>query len=51
MNNFNKWDVLGKNTWTNPSYIVEIDTWSGQVHYARTYLEESLDYLIEYYAT
>ena len=47
--NFEKWDVLGKNTWTNPSYIVKIDTWEGQVEYVREYLKNSLDYLIEYY--
>ena len=49
--NFEKWKVLGVNTWTNPSYIVAIDTWEGQVDYTRTYLQESLAYLIEYYVT
>lgn len=49
--NFEKWKVLGVNTWTNPSYIVAIDTWKGQVDYTRTYLQESLAYLIEYYVT
>lgn len=47
--NFKKWDVLGKNTWTNPSYIVKINTWQGQVNYTRSYLLASLEYLLEYY--
>ena len=51
LKNFTKWDVLGKNTWTNPSYIVAIDSWDGQVNYTRAYLKNSLDYLIKYYAT
>lgn len=47
--NFEKWDVIGKNTWTNPPYIVEIETWEEHVEYTRQYLENSLSYLIEYY--
>ena len=49
--NFEKWDVLGKNTWTNPSYIVDLKTWEEQVEYTRSYLYESLEYLIKYYST
>lgn len=47
--NFEKWDVIGKNTWTNPPYIVKIKTWEEHVEYTRAYLLDSLDYLIEYY--
>ena len=47
--NFERWQVMGVNTWTNPSYIVAITTWEGQVEYCRDYLDKSLDYLIETY--
>lgn len=47
--NFERWDVLGKNTWTNPSYIVELETWEEQVEFTRKYLLDSLAYLVEYY--
>lgn len=47
--NFETWRVMGINTWTNPSYIVEITTWEGQVEYTREYLLDSLAYLIKYY--
>ena len=48
--NFEKWEVLGINTWTNPSYIVDIKTWEGQVEFARDYFNQSLAYMLEYYA-
>lgn len=47
--NFETWRVMGKNTWTNPSYIVAITTWEGHVEYTREYLLDSLKFLIEYY--
>lgn len=47
--NFQTWRVIGINTWTNPYYIVQIDTWEGHVEYTREYLLNSLDYLIKYY--
>ena len=46
--NFVRWDILGTSVW-NPSYIVEIDTWVGQVEYVRTYLKASLQALIKEY--
>lgn len=39
--NFEKWDVIGKNTWTNPPYITAIKTWEGQLEYVEDYLEKS----------
>jgi hypothetical protein len=47
--NFEKWDVIGKNTWTNPPYIVKIKTWEEHVEYTKQYLNASLSYLVEYY--
>ena len=47
--NFERWKVIGVNTWTNPSYIVAISTWEGHVEYTSNYLLDSLAYLIEYY--
>ena len=47
--NFEKWDVIGKNTWTNPSYITAIKTWEGHLEYIEDYLEKSYAALeIEY---
>lgn len=43
--NFEKWDVIGINTWTNPSYIVAIKTWEGHLDYIEDYLEKSLSAL------
>ncbi len=48
--NFEKWDVIGVNTWTNPTYIVEIDTWEEHVAYCKAYLEKSLTALKENYS-
>ena len=47
--NFEKWDILGKQTWSNPEYLVEITTWEEHVEYVRSYLEKSLQYLEYYY--
>ena len=47
--NFERWKVIGVNTWTNPPYIVAISTWEGHVEYTSNYLFDSLAYLIEYY--
>ena len=43
--NFEKWDVIGKNTWTNPSYITAIKTWEGHLEYIEDYLEKSYEAL------
>ncbi len=43
--NFEKWDILGKQTWSNPSYLVKITTWEEHIEYVENYLEESLKYL------
>ena len=47
--NFEKWDILGKQTWSNPEYLVKITTWEEHVEYVRSYLEKSLQYLEYYY--
>ena len=49
LKNFEKWDVIGKNTWTNPSYIVELESWQENIEYTRNYLNDSLAYLMEVY--
>lgn len=43
--NFEKWDILGKQTWSNPEYLIKIITWEAHVEYVRNYLEQSLEYL------
>ena len=43
--NFEKWNILGKQTWSNPSYLVKITTWEEHIEYVENYLEESLQYL------
>ena len=43
--NFEKWDVIGKNTWTNPSYITAIKTWEEHLEYVEDYLEKSYEAL------
>ena len=47
--NFEKWQTLGQDTWTSPDYITAITTWKGQLDFAISYFEESLDFMLEYY--
>ncbi|MBP3495114.1 MAG: CotH kinase family protein [Clostridia bacterium] len=47
--NFEKWDILGEYVWTNPDYIVKLDTWEEQVEFTRDYLTKSLNFLLESY--
>lgn len=47
--NFEKWDVIGKNTWTNPPYIVKIQSWNEHIEYIQNYLTQSLEYLEQVY--
>lgn len=49
LKNFEAWDIMGKLTWSNPSYLIEIKTWEEHLVYIENYLEESLNYLIETY--
>jgi hypothetical protein len=46
---FEKWDVIGKNTWTNPPYIVKIQSWNEHIEYIQNYLTQSLEYLEQVY--
>lgn len=47
--NFTKWNILGKQTWSNPSYLVSKTTWEEHVIYVENYLAESLANLIKSY--
>ncbi len=47
--NFERWQVLGVDTWTKPSYIKDITTWRGQIDYVVDYLDKSLKGLIKEY--
>ncbi|MBR2025063.1 MAG: CotH kinase family protein [Clostridia bacterium] len=50
LKNFEKWDVIGTNSWSVPTVIQNIETWEGNLEYIENYLDASLDYLIEYYS-
>ena len=43
--NFEKWNILGKQTWSNPYYLVNIKTWEEHIEYIKNYLEKSLQNL------
>ncbi len=47
--NFEKWRILGTFVWPNDDELTELDTWDLQVEYTRTYLKNSLDFLLETY--
>ncbi len=47
--NFEAWDIMGKQTWSNPSYLVAITSWEEHLVYVENYLNESLAFLIETY--
>ena len=47
--NNTRWDILGKDLYPNPSNLVRIRTWSGQVDYAESFLYDSLDYMLDIY--
>lgn len=47
--NNERWDILGKDLYPNPSTLVRIRTWKGQVDYAKEFLYKSLDYMIKTY--
>lgn len=47
--NFEKWDILNIYVRPNCSEMTKIKTWEGQVEYVRTYLANSLAYLISQY--
>ena len=47
--NFEAWDIMGKQTWSNPSYLVAITSWEKHLVYVENYLNESLAFLIETY--
>lgn len=43
--NFEVWNILGTYVWPNPTEIVEIDTWRGQVEYLRQWLTSKLNFM------
>jgi hypothetical protein len=49
--NFKKWKILGTFVWPNDDELTALDTWDVQVEYTRTYLNNSLNYLLGVYTT
>ena len=49
--NFTKWRILGTFVWPNDDELTALDTWDLQVEYTRSYLFNSLDFLLEIYKT
>ncbi len=49
--NFLKWRILGTFVWPNDDELTALDTWDLQVEYTRTYLNNSLNYLLGVYTT
>jgi len=47
--NYLKWQTIGIYVWPNSQDLVDIKTWEGQVEYVKTWLLDSLEYLIDYY--
>ena len=47
--NFTKWRILGTFVWPNDDELTALDTWDLQVEYTRSYLFNSLDFLLEVY--
>ncbi|MBO5379021.1 MAG: CotH kinase family protein [Clostridia bacterium] len=48
--NFTKWRILGTFVWPNDDELTALDTWDLQVEYTRSYLFNSLDFLLEVYS-
>ena len=49
--NFVKWRILGTFVWPNDDELTALKTWELQVEYTRTYLYNSLNFLLAEYAT
>ncbi len=47
--NFLKWNILGKKIWGNSQEVADIKTWKGQLNYLKSWLNNSLDYIVEVY--
>ena len=47
--NFEKWDILDIYVWPNPNALTNIKTWEGHVEYVRTFLKNSMDFMIKNY--
>lgn len=47
--NFEKWDILDIYVWPNPNALTNIKTWEGQVEYVRTFLKNSMEYMVKNY--
>ena len=48
--NFQKWRILGTFVWPNDDELIALDTWEKQIEYTRTYLYNSLNFLLDEYA-
>lgn len=47
--NDTRWGILGKDLYPNPSNLVKIKTWQGQVDHNKKFLEDSLKFMLETY--
>ncbi len=47
--NFVKWRILGTFVWPNDDALTALGTWDLQLEFTRTYLQSSLDFLLEVY--
>lgn len=48
--NFVVWNILNSYVWPNPTEIVNIKTFEGQVYYLQDWLEQKLNYMAECYS-
>ncbi|MBQ8393783.1 MAG: CotH kinase family protein [Clostridia bacterium] len=44
-----RWSILGRDLYPNPSNLVKIKTWQGQVDYNKQFLKDSLKFMLETY--
>ena len=47
--NFEKWDILGIYVWPNPSALTNLKTWEEHVEYVRTFLKNSMSFMVSNY--
>lgn len=47
--NFEKWRILGTFVWPNDDELTALKTWDAQLEYTRTYLKNSLNFMLSIY--
>lgn len=48
--NNERWDILGKDLYPNPTSLVRIRSWQGHVDQVKDFLNKSLDYMLKTYS-